>query len=171
MTEPATDNVVEFPAAKPARKPFSTEAIWGKAVAAYGYAGVPSILIRAQGRLGLSTMQFSIVVQLLEYWHEPNRRPFPSKRDLAQRMGVTEKAIQLNVAALEKAQLIRREMRRTPAGDWDSNVYHLDGLVERVQALEPDFAKERAARKAWKDARKDAELSPHRRRPKPKSEA
>lgn len=170
MTEPATDNVVEFPAAKPARKPSSTEAIWGKAVAAHGYAGVPSILIRAQGRLGLSTMQFSIVVQLLEYWHEPNRRPFPSKRDLAERMGVTEKAIQLNVAALEKAQLIRREMRRTPAGDWDSNVYHLDGLVERVQALEPDFAKKRAAKKAWRDARKDAELSPHRRRSKPKSE-
>ncbi len=84
-------------------------------------------------------------------------------------MGVTEKAIQLNMAALEKAKIIRRELRRTPAGDWDSNIYHLDGLVERVQALEPDFAKERAAKKAWKDARKDAELSPHRRRAKPKS--
>ena len=169
MTEPAADNVVEFPTTKPARKPSSTEAIWGKAVAAHGYAGVPSILIRAQGRLGLSPMQFSIVVQLLEYWHEPSRRPFPSKRDLAERMGVTEKAIQLNMAALEKVKIIRRELRRTPAGDWDSNIYHLDGLVERVQALEPDFAKERVAKKAWKDARKDAELSPHRRRAKPKS--
>lgn len=164
MPEATTDNVVEFPNTKPARKPSSTEAIWGKAVATHGYAGVPSVLIRAQGRLGLSPMQFSIVVQLLEYWHEPNRRPFPSKKDLAERMGVSEKAIQLNMAALERANLIRRELRRAPAGDWDSNIYHLDGLVQRVQALEPDFAKERAARKAWKDARKDAELSPHRRR-------
>lgn len=63
-----------------------------------------------------------------------------------------------------KAKLIRREMRRTAAGDWDSNIYHLDGLVERVQALEPDFAKERAAKEAWREARKDAELSPHKRR-------
>ncbi len=108
MTEPAADNVVEFPTAKPARKPSSTEAIWGKAVAAHGYAGVPSILIRAQGRLRLSPMQFSIVVQLLEYWHEPSRRPFPSKRDLAERMGVTEKAIQLNMAALEKVKIVTR---------------------------------------------------------------
>ncbi len=171
MTEPVADNVVEFPTTKPARKPSSTEAIWGKPVAAHGYAGVPSVLIRAQGRLGLSPMQFSIVVQLLEYWHEPSRRPFPSKRDLAERMGVTEKAIQLNMAALEKNGLVRREKRRTPAGDWDSNIYHLDGLVQRIQALEPDFAREREAKKAWKDARKDAELSPHRRRAKPKSQS
>ena len=169
MTEPAAVNIVEFPNAKPARKQSSTEAIWGKPVAAHGYAGVPSILIRAQGRLGLSPMQFSIVVQLLEYWHEPSRRPFPSKRDLAERMGVTEKAIQLNIAALEKVGLIRREMRRTSVGDWDSNIYHLDGLVQRIRALEPDFAKERQARMAWKEARKDAELSPHKRRPKQQS--
>ena len=166
MTDPLSDNVVDFPGTKSPRKG-STEAIWGKAVAAHGYAGIPNILIRAQGRLGLSPMQFSIVVQLLEYWHDPSRRPFPSKRDLAERMGVTEKAIQLNMAALEKAELIRREMRRTPVGDWDSNIYHLDGLVQRVQALEPDFAKERAAKRAWKEARKDAELPPHRRRTKP----
>jgi len=50
------------------------------------------------------------------------------------------------------------------------NIYHLDGLVQRVQALEPDFAKKRAVKKAWRDARKDAELSPHLRRSKPKAE-
>jgi hypothetical protein len=85
-------------------------------------------------------------------------------------MGVSEKAIQLNMAALEKAQLIRRELRRTLAGDWDSNIYHLDGLVQRVRTLEPDFAKERAAKKAWRDARKDAELSPHQRRSRPQTQ-
>jgi hypothetical protein len=166
MTEPAA-NVLEFPTVKPVRKPSSTEAIWGKSVAAHGYAGVPSILIRAQGRLGLSPMQFSIVVQLLEYWREPGRKPFPSKRDLAERMGVSEKAIQLNIAELEKANLVRRELRRTAAGDWDSNVYHLDGLVQRLQAMEPDFAKERVAKEAWREARKHAELPPHRRRRRP----
>lgn len=164
MTEPAAANVLEFPTAKPVRRPSSTEMIWGKPVTAHGYAGVPSILIRAQGRLGLSPFQFSLVVQLLEYWHEPGRKPFPSKRDLAERMGVSQKAIQINMAQLEKAKLIQREKRRTAAGDWDSNIYHLDGLVKRVQALEPDFAKERAAKRAWREARKHAELPPHKRR-------
>ncbi len=53
-------------------------------------------------------MQFSIVVQLLEYWHEPNCRLFPSKRDLAERMGVTEKAIQ----CIKPALLIGRPLGR-----------------------------------------------------------
>lgn len=162
MTEAAT--VVEFPTPKSVRKPSSTEAIWGKSVAAHGYAGIPSILIRAQGRLGLSPMQFNIVVHLLEYWRSPERRPFPTKRDLAERMGASEKAIQNNMKALEERGFVRREQRKTAAGDWDSNVYHLDGLVRRVQELEPDFAKERAAREAFREARKNAELPPHKRR-------
>jgi hypothetical protein len=79
-------------------------------------------------------------------------------------MGMSEKTIQTNMAALEKRGFIRRELRRTAAGDWDSNVYHLDGLVERVRGLEPDFAKEKAAREALREARKNAELPPHRRK-------
>jgi hypothetical protein len=59
---------------------------------------------------------------------------------------VTKKAIQLNIVPLEKVKIVRRELRRTPAGD--SNIYHLHGLVELVQALQPDVAKERVANKA-----------------------
>lgn len=143
------------------------EAIWGKPVAGHGYAAIPSVLIRAQGRLGLSPLQFCIVSQLLEYWWEPQRIPFPSKRQLAARIGVTEKAIQLNMAALEKGGFVRRELRKTALGDYDTNRYHLTGLVDRIRKLEPDFAKEAAAKTAWRNARTDAELSPHRRRKKP----
>jgi predicted transcriptional regulator len=85
-------------------------------------------------------MQMNIIVQLLDYFFEPSRKPFPTKRELANRIGVTEKTIQINIRALEKAGLIRREMRRTAAGDWNSNIYHLDGLIAKVQDLEPEFA-------------------------------
>lgn len=142
----ATANVVAFPQA--AKKASSTERIWGKTVTRHGYAGIPNILIRGQSRLGLSPLQFNIVVQLLEYWHDPARPPFPSKEELALRMGVKPKTIQTNIRALEKAGLVRRELRRAPAGDWNSNVYHMDGLVDRLQKLEPDFAAEKEERKA-----------------------
>ncbi len=89
----------------------------------------------------------NIVFQLLDYWRDPARRPFPTKKELANRIGVTDKTIQNNVRALEKAGFIRREMRRTAAGDWNSNIYHLDGLVERVQKMEPDFAQAREKRR------------------------
>ena len=129
-----------------ASKPSSSEQIWGKPVMANGYAAIPSILIRAQSRLGINTTQFNILVQLLEYWRSPERRPFPSKREIAGRMGLSEKTVQLNIRQLEKAALVRREQRKTAAGDWGSNVYHLDRLVERVKKLEPEFTKERVQR-------------------------
>lgn len=146
------EKVVAFPGS-PAKPTSSTEKIWGKTVLRHGYTAVPSILIRAQARLEISATQMNIILQLLDYWIEPTRKPFPTKRDLAKRMGVTEKTVQINVGQLEKKGLIEREARRTAAGDWNSNLYHLDPLIEAVKKLEPDFqaekeAKALAARKA-----------------------
>ena len=143
--------IISFPSPA-AKKPSSTERIWGKAVYGHGYAGIPSILIQAQRRLGINAMQMNIIIQLLDYWHEPSRKPFPTKRDLAKRMDVTEKTIQNNMRALEKAGILQREMRKTAAGDWNSNIYHLDGLIAKVQALEPEFAAEKKQRRELKAA-------------------
>lgn len=143
------EKVLDFPS-KGGKKRSSTEQIWGKKVYRHGYAGVPSILIRGQERLGLSPTQFNIIVQLLDYWFEPAKKPFPSKRELAARINVTQKTIQKNIRELETAGLIRREQRRSAAGDWTSNIYHLDGLIEKVQAIEPDFEEEKKQRQAAK---------------------
>ena len=51
------------------------------------------------------------------------------------------------------AGLIRREARRTAVGDWNSNIYHLNGLVARIQAIEPEFT---AAQKEAGAAQKEA---------------
>ena len=56
---------------------------------------------------------------------------------------------------------MRREQRRTAAGDWNSNIYHLDGLVEKVRALEPDFEEaKRKRREAKAKAETPAGLRP-----------
>jgi predicted transcriptional regulator len=143
----------------------SHERIWGKAVIQHGYAGIPSVLIQAQSRLGISPLQMNIIIQLLDYWRDHDRRPFPSKKDLARRIGVTDKTIQNNIRALERAGLIRRELRRAAAGDWNSNIYHLDGLVERIQKIEPDFAE---AKEKRREAMRRAETPVGRRKPEPR---
>lgn len=140
--------IIEFP--KPGKQASSTERIWGKAVYKHGYAGIPSILIRGQRRLGLNPMQMNICIQLLDYWYDEARKPFPTKRELAQRIGCTEKTIQNNIRELEEAKLVQRQQRKTAAGDWNSNIYDLSGLVARVQALEPEFAQEKQQRAALK---------------------
>ena len=152
-------NIVPFPKAE-AKKPSSTERIWGKQVLSHGYTGVPSILIKAQCRLGISPLQMNILIQLLDYWHDPARKPFPTKQDLADRMNVTGKTIQNNIRQLEQAGLVRREARKTASGDWNSNIYHLDGLVERIKKLEPDFA---AAKEKKRRAQQHAETPVGRR--------
>jgi len=92
----------------------------------------------------------NIIVQLLDYWYDPVRPPFPSKKELAGRIGVNPKTIQINIRALEKAGYIEREMRRTKSGDWNSNIYHLDGLVKKIQKLEPEFTEARDKKAAIK---------------------
>jgi DNA-binding transcriptional regulator YhcF (GntR family) len=87
------------------------------------------------------------LAQLLDYWRDPSRAPFPSTKDLADRIGCKPKTIQTNIRELEKAGLVTREKRRTAAGDWNSNLYHLKGLVERVQKLEPEFAEAKAKKR------------------------
>ena len=148
MTAPTSSTVLAFPPKANTKTASSHEKIWGKAVVANGYAGIPSILIQAQSRLGLTAMQFNILVQLLDYYRDPNRAPFPSRAELGRRIGVKPKTIQTNMRQLEQAGLVRREMRKTAAGDWASNIYHLDGLVERVKKLEPEFTEARKEREA-----------------------
>ncbi|MDB5396674.1 MAG: hypothetical protein JWM91_4180 [Rhodospirillales bacterium] len=130
----------------------------------HGYTAVPSILIRAQSRLGINTTQMNIILQLLDYWIEPTRKPFPTKRDIANRIGVADKTVQINIRALEMAGLISREMRKTAAGDWNSNIYHLDQLIERVRKLEPEFQREKEERERL---RRNLETPIYRRRAKP----
>lgn len=143
------ETVVPFPA-KPdsAPAPSSFERLWGKRVKGHGYCGVPAIMICSQHRLGVNPTQFCILLQLLEYWRSPERAPFPTKRQLADRMGVKQSTIKSNMAALEKAGLIWREQHKTSAGDWGANTYHLEGLVNRIQKLEPEFAEEKRKRDA-----------------------
>jgi Winged helix-turn-helix DNA-binding len=156
----SNETVIPFRSANESSKPHPFERLWGKAVRSHGYAAIPTIMVRAQRRLGVNPTQFCILVQLLEYWRLPERAPFPTKKQLADRIGLSETAIQQNMRALEVAGLIRREQNKTSAGDWGANTYHLDGLVDRIQKLEPEFAEEKKNKEA---ARRKVETPKHRR--------
>jgi len=150
-SDEADPNVVAFPN-KRKSSGSSTEIIWSKKVCGHGYAAIPSILIKAQKRLLIRPTEMNILIQLLDYWIDPTRPPFPTKRQLAERMGITEKTLQNNMNSLERKELVKRQRRKTAAGDWNSNIYHLDGLVEKVKALEPEFAEAKRKKKALQEA-------------------
>jgi len=128
------------------RKRSSTEKIFGDGVMAHGYTAIPNIMVRAQARLGLNPTQFNILVQLLSYYIEPDRPPYPPKKHLLDRTGISEATLKNHLKALEEAGFIKREQQVTNAGDFGSNIYHMDGLVEKLQKLVPNFDEERKER-------------------------
>ncbi len=114
---------------------------WGAKVWAIGFTGVPSLLIRGQNRLGLSPVQLNVLLQLLDHWLKRGNMPFPAKKTIAERMGMTPRYIQQIIKELEDDQFVKRKFRKTSVGDWDTNVYDLGGLVRKLRELEPEFTK------------------------------
>ena len=65
-----------------------SERKWGKKVMALGFCVVPSLLLRAQPRLGLNPTQLAVLMQLCDYWWDSDRKPFPGKKALGERLGL-----------------------------------------------------------------------------------
>jgi len=124
---------------RPAKAAKASEAKWGTAVMNLGFSIVPSLLLRAQQRLGLNPTQLAVLLQLCDYWWDEKRKPFPSKEALSQRLGLSTRQVQRQIAALENVGLVKRIERIGRHGGKLSNTYDLSGLVKRLQALEPEF--------------------------------
>jgi DNA-binding transcriptional ArsR family regulator len=118
-----------------------SEKKWGRKVMQLGFSMIPSLLFRAQQRLGLNPTQLAIIVQLADYWWDPDRKPFPSKKKLSERLGLSPRQIQRQIAELEMAGLVERVQRYAPHKGKISNEYDLTGLVKRLKKLEPEFRK------------------------------
>ena len=117
----------------------ASEEKWGAAVIKLGFCLVPSLLLRAQQRLKLNPTQLAVLMQLGDYWWDPARKPYPSKKTLAQRLGLSARQVQRHIADLEQAGLVTRIERRGSDGGKLTNTYDLSGLVGRLQELEPEF--------------------------------
>ena len=155
------NTVIEFPSEKGSGR--AAEQKWGKRVIGYGFTIEPSLLMQAQRRLGLSPLQFNIILHLMDFWWEAGRKPFPSKKELAERTNVHPRTIQKNIAALESQDLVKRIARRSPAGDPGTNMYDLTGLVKRLKEFEPEF---RAAKEERQEISRDVAKPRGRRRAK-----
>jgi len=84
----------------------STERIFGTEVMGHGYTGVPNTMVRAQSRLGLNPVQFNILIQLLSYCMDPANPPFPTKRELRDRTGLSDATLKKHMRALEQRRVL-----------------------------------------------------------------
>ena len=117
----------------------SSDKKWGKAVMKQGFCIIPSILLRAQPRLGLNPTQLAVLLQLCDYWWDDGRKPYPSKERIGERLGLSARQVQRYMADLEGAGLLTRNDRYATNGGRLSNEYDLSGLVAKLKQIAPDF--------------------------------
>lgn len=137
-TDTEENKIVQLRPGK-AKAPKSSERKWGKKVIDLGFCIVPSLLLRAQQRLGLNPTQLAVLLQLCDFWWEEARKPHPGVKTLAQRLSLSERQVRRYIADLEEAGLVKRVERYAGHGGKQTNIYDLSGLVNRLKALEPEF--------------------------------
>ena len=125
---------------------------WGKSLIATGWTAIPNIILEKQHALGLKPTDVCILLHLVKHWWTPGEAPFPSKKRIAQAIGVDPRTVQRRIEEMEKQGIIKREERRTPMGS-RTNLYHLEGLIAKLKPFAAEAIKEREKRDAAEKAR------------------
>lgn len=154
-----SENVVPL---RPLKATKASERKWGKAVMDRGFCIVPSLILRAQRRLGLNPTQLAVIMHLADYWWDVGRKPYPSKKTLGERLNLSPRQVQRIIADLEAAGLVKRISRVASHRGKLSNIYDLSGLVERLKELEPEFRKVDEDTKSRRQAVTRPRLRPRR---------
>ena len=125
---------------------------WSKPLLAAGWIDFPAVIVERQQALGLDAVDLNILLHLANYWWTKDRKPYPSKKTIADALGVTPRTVQRRIADMEKGGLIRREERRIPGRGSQTNIYHLDGLIEAATGYAEEKLKKREKRKQEDEA-------------------
>ncbi len=126
---------------------------WSKTLMDAGWTAFPSVIIERQKALGLDATDVNILLHLASYWWTKDNKPHPSKKTIAEAVGVTPRTVQRRIAAMEKAGFIHREERRIPGKGSRTNRYHFDGLIKAALPYAKEKLEERARREQEDKAR------------------
>ena len=119
---------------------------WTATLMDAGWTAFPSILLERQRALGLDAMDINIILHLARHWWRKDEPPYPSKRIIAQCMGITESTVQRRIADMEQEGLIKRKYRFDPIKGQRSNEYLFDGLIEAAIPLAKEAMEDRKQR-------------------------
>jgi len=143
-----TDNVVPLPVSKKERR--RAEDKWTGPVVRLGYTQLPSLLLKAQAKLKLTSAELNVLLHIIEPWWDADRLPWIAKDTIAARMRKQPRHIQRVITRLEKGGFIRRISRYYGKKHQTANGYSLDGLVKKLVAFEPEFRKAKEQNKLRK---------------------
>lgn len=126
---------------------------WGKPLMAAGWTAVPNTLLEHQQQLGLDAVDLNILLQIAKHWWYPDKAPYPGKKALAARVGVSARTVQRRLRAMVKAKVITRKPRTRAGGGNDTTEFYFTGLIERATPYAEEKLKVISTRKEEDAAR------------------
>jgi len=109
---------------------------WKEAAVA-GFQAVPDVLLRFQSRLGLDAADVIILLNITMHWWEADDLPYPAPSMIARRMGMSTRAVEKRLAALQERGFVKRgpRERRNSGRNAQLSIRRFDpaGLVEKLR--------------------------------------
>lgn len=131
---------------------------WTHEVWESGWVGIPSVIIENQRHLKLTPTDIIVLLHLIKHWWKKSDLPHPSKKLIADCMGVNVSTVRRSIARMEQEGILRRIPRFSANSGQTSNSYDFANLVARITPL----AQEATAVK--KQRRKEDEQRRHLRK-------
>jgi predicted transcriptional regulator len=116
---------------------------WTKGVLEPGFVLIPSVVLRAQRRLHIDCVALAVLLHLIDHWWDNRDMPFPSKKRLGERIGVSDKTVQRAIKKLEDENVVKRISRYNKSGGQTSNFYDMAPLIEKLQPIAKDLVEAR----------------------------
>ena len=110
---------------------------WGTSVTtgAAGFTAVPSVLIRYQSTIKLSSIELVVLLNLITHWWRADELPFVRPTTIANRMGVDRRTVERALRSLEARDLIRRLPGERRKGKLTIRRFDLAGLVSTLTSI------------------------------------
>lgn len=127
---------------------------WSKPLMDAGWSLIPSVILERQQALGLDALDMNILLHIVRHWWYADKLPYPSKRAIAECIGVHESTVRRHIARMEADGLIERISRYVQGQGQKSNYYDLRGLIKEARPYAQEEITRRARRKHEDDAKR-----------------
>ena len=120
-----------------------------------GWTALPSIILEKQHAFGLDAIDINIILHLARHWWRKDNPPYPSKKTIAQCMGVDISTVRRRIARMEKEGFVKRIFRTDPRYGQQTNMYLFNGLIEKATPYAQESIEERERQRLERQARRN----------------
>jgi len=126
----------------------SLEKKWGDGSLSFGWTALPISLLLNQRKLGLSPLGLNVLLHVLSQWWQKENLPYPSQASIAEKVGVSTRSVQREIAQMKKKGLLK--ITKTALSDekfLGRNVYDPAPLAAVLQRLSEELLIEQEIKK------------------------